>query len=369
MISIIGAGPVGSYLGYILAKKGYRVDIYEEHKEIGKPVQCTGITTSALTKIIRPKPCFVINRIKKTRVYAPNNDFAEIRLNENLILDRAKFDQYIADMAEKHGANIHLGHKFLDFRNNQLILRYKGKRKTLKTKMLVGADGPSSQVAKSCGIWGKREFFIGVQARAYLDNDNVVEFFPGIGDFAWIVPESKGVVRIGLVSRKNPNLYLKNFLQLKIGKYYEKRIIEKRGGLIPVYNPRLKIQKENVFLVGDAATMVKATTAGGIIQGLTAAEVLADSIIHKKDYQKEWKKKLGKDLYLSLVIRKVLDKFSEKDYNLLIKLVKKQSIVDLLEKYDRDYPTRMMPKLTFETIKEPRLLLFARHFFNHNIYI
>ncbi len=382
MISIIGAGPVGSYLGYILAKNGYKVDIYEEHKEIGRPVQCTGITTSALTQIIRPKPSFVINKIKKTRVYAPNNDFVEFRLKENLILDRAKFDQYIADMAEKHGANIYLGYKFLDFKKDELILNYKGKIKRLRTRLLVGADGPSSQVAKSFEMWGKREFFIGLQARAYLDNDNVVEFYLGIGDFAWVVPESKKVVRIGLVARKNPNFYakkrqsrfwhpkntpaadfcdFKGFLQSKLGKDYEKKVIEKQGGLIPVYNPRLEAQKGNVFLVGDAATMVKATTAGGIIQGLTAANVLADSIMYKKDYQKEWKRKIGKDLYLSLVIRRVLDKFSDDDYNLLIKLVKKQGIVDLLERYDRDYPTKMLPKLMLETIKEPRLLLFARH--------
>lgn len=361
MISVIGAGPAGSYLGYVLAKNGYKVDIYEEHSHIGKPVQCTGITTSALADIIRPKPSFVINKIKKTRIYAPNNGFAEFRLKENLILDRAMFDQHIADMAQRQGANIYLGHKFVDFRNNQLILKHNGKGKRLKTNLLIGADGPSSQVAKSCKLWDKREFFVGVQARAYLKNDNCVEFYLGIGDFAWVVPESKRIVRIGLVARRNPNIYFKKFLESRLGKEYKNKIIENQGGLIPVYNPRLKTQKGNVFLVGDAATMTKATTAGGIIQGLIAANALADSIIHKRDYQKEWRKRLGNDLYLALVIRRVLDRFSEKDYNLLIKLVKKQSMVDLLEKYDRDFPTKMLPRIVIETIKEPRFFCFARY--------
>ena len=39
MITIIGGGPAGSYTGYLLAKKGFDVSIYEEHAEIGNPIQ------------------------------------------------------------------------------------------------------------------------------------------------------------------------------------------------------------------------------------------------------------------------------------------------------------------------------------------
>ncbi|MEM4264021.1 MAG: NAD(P)-binding protein, partial [Candidatus Woesearchaeota archaeon] len=43
MISIIGAGPVGSFAAYLLAKAGFEVSIFEEHEKIGLPVQCTGL--------------------------------------------------------------------------------------------------------------------------------------------------------------------------------------------------------------------------------------------------------------------------------------------------------------------------------------
>ena len=43
MISIIGAGPAGSYLASLLRKE--EVEVFEEHDKIGLPVQCTGITT------------------------------------------------------------------------------------------------------------------------------------------------------------------------------------------------------------------------------------------------------------------------------------------------------------------------------------
>ena len=73
-----------------------------------------------------------------------------------------------------------------------------------------------------------------------------------------------------------------------------------------------------LYLVGDAATTAKPTTAGGIIQGLIGAEALSDSLLNNKNYQREWKKRMGKDLYISLLIRKMMDRFSEKDYNFMI---------------------------------------------------
>ena len=70
-----------------------------------------------------------------------------------------------------------------------------------------------------------------------------------------------------------------------------KGIIEYQAGLIPVYNPRQKAQKENILLIGDAAAQVKATTGGGIIQGLTAAECAANSISENISYEKAWREK------------------------------------------------------------------------------
>ena len=40
MISIIGAGPAGSYLASLLDDE---IRIFDYKKEIGKPIQCTGV--------------------------------------------------------------------------------------------------------------------------------------------------------------------------------------------------------------------------------------------------------------------------------------------------------------------------------------
>ena len=70
MINIIGAGPAGLMTAIELAKHRGDVTVYEEHKEIGKPVQCTGIVTEELSKIIPIADEFLVNRLKHVKVYS-----------------------------------------------------------------------------------------------------------------------------------------------------------------------------------------------------------------------------------------------------------------------------------------------------------
>ncbi len=359
MITIIGAGPAGCYSAYLLAKAGKDTQIFEEHKEIGSPIQCTGLVTSSIKEILNLKKEIVVNEINKVRIFSKNNSL-ELKLeNKNLVLDRKKFDNYLADLAIEQGTKIFLNYRFIDNKNDLLKIKFDNKKeRILKTDYLIGADGPLSQVAKSNNLFRKRKFLTGIQAVAKLKNENYIEFCPNIGTFAWVVPENEEICRIGIASYNNPKEDLEKFLKLK--KIDKKEIIEKQGGLIPIYNPKLKTKKDSIYLVGDAATQVKATTGGGIIQGLKAAKNLADSIINKTNYEKEWRKEIGKDLLLHLKIRKIMDKFKDKDWDLLIRLFKKDKTKSIIENFDRDYPTKFILKLI---LTEPRLLYFTRFLF------
>jgi geranylgeranyl reductase family protein len=359
MISIIGAGPAGCYAAYLLAKAGKNVQIFEEHKKIGKPVQCTGLVTASINKILGLKKDVIVNEVDRVKIFS-KNDFLELKLkNKNLVLDREKFDNYLADLAVSKGAKIFLNYKFIDNKNNLVKIKYDDKQETvLKTEYLIGADGPLSQVAKSNKLFGERRFLTGVQAIVKLKNENCIEFYTSIGAFAWVIPENKEICRIGVASYNNVKDDFDRFLGLK--KINDSMIIEKQGGVIPIYNPKLRTKKDKVYLVGDAAMQVKATTGGGIIQGLKAAEKLADGIINNKNYEKEWRKEIGKDLLLHLKMRNIMDRFKDKDWDLLIKLFKKDNTKEIIERFDRDYPSRFLFRLV---LKEPRLLYFARFLF------
>jgi digeranylgeranylglycerophospholipid reductase len=358
MINIIGAGPIGSYCAYLLSRSGKKVNVFEEHKDIGLPIQCTGITTSLLKKIIRLNKDIIINEISKVRIFSPNGNHIEINFKEkNLVIDRKKFDEYIADMAQKEGAKFFLNHRFID--NDDYIARIKDKKtnqtKKVKFDKLIGADGPLSQVARSNDLFIKRKFWQGVQARVKIKNKNIIEFYPYFGTYAWLVPENKNTARVGLVSKYHANTLFKNFLKFK--KIKKEDIIEYQGGLIPMYNPKIRTKKGFIYIVGDAASHVKATTGGGIIQGLLAAESLSYSIIKHKNYEKQWRKKIGRELYLHLMARNIMDKFKAKDWNKLIKIINSKECKKILENNNRDNIYSILIRLI---IKEPRLLLFIK---------
>ncbi len=357
MFSIIGAGPAGSYTAYLLAKEGYKVDLFEDHKEIGRPIQCTGIMTFYLDSILKgmsiEKEDFLINTITKTRVFSPNSDFVDISLKKNYIVDRALFDRYLVELAIGSGAKLSLGKRFIEGKRKNNSIKFKFNNDIVATDKLIGADGPFSQVAKSFNMYGKRKFALGAQARMKMNkklDPEIVEFFLGEGYFGWIVPEDENIARVGIASNEKAKHYFDKLVKLRPG-----QIIEWQSGPIPVYDPKIETDKDNVMLIGDSATQVKATTYGGIIPSLLAAEQLVKAEKENKSYHRLWKKKIGKDLWLHLLMRKTLDKFSDQSYNRLIKLTNQSKITRILTEHDREFPSRIMAKML---LSEPRYLSF-----------
>lgn len=353
MISIIGAGPSGSYLAYLLARAGKKVEVYEEHDKIGVPIQCTGIVTEGIFDLIDIKEGFLDRIIRKARIFSPNGNFVDINMSDNFIMNRTKFDSYIAGMAKDLGVKFYMNSKFLDCEGTKFRID-NGSIVEKECDVLVGADGPYSKVAKSSGLYGERKFFFGVQARVKGEFDpNVIEFYTKYGSFGWSVPEGKNVTRLGVAAFSEAGKHFKEFFNDRV-KGCE--LIEYQSGLIPVYDPNLKISKGNVYLVGDAATQVKATTAGGIIPGMIAAKELADVIVNGGNYDKRVRKVIGRSLRVNLFIRKIMDKFNEKDYNKLVELFNQDKLKRVLLKYDRDDIIR----LGFHAlIREPRLLRYC----------
>ena len=361
MISIVGCGVAGSYLAYLLAKQGKEVTIIEEHNKIGNPVQCTGIVTGSIEKFVKLPKNVVANRCSRVIVVSKNKSI--VANTDEIVLWRDKFDQFIADMAADQGVKILTNHQFLNF-NGKNSIKIKNKKnnklKEIKSDITIGADGSSSAVANASGL-ANTKFCIGMQAKVKLKiklNAFETHFgsrFPKF--FGWVVPESEDIVRLGLASLSNPKEYFYKFLKKRTG---NKKIIQWESGIIPIYNPNQIIQKNNKYLIGDAATQVKATTGGGIIPSLKAAHTLCDCIINNKDYNEEFKRQYGKELLLHLKIRNTLNKFSDKDYDCLLKLMSQEKIKKILKKYDRDKPIPLVLNLL---LREPRFLLFSKFAF------
>ncbi|HLD10991.1 MAG TPA: NAD(P)/FAD-dependent oxidoreductase [Candidatus Nanoarchaeia archaeon] len=337
MIKIIGAGPAGSYLGYLLAKSGKSVDIYEEHKEIGYPIQCAGIITSSIQKIINIPKEIILNEITQFNVIYKDKNII-LKVKPNLVLDRAKFDQFLAKKAEEAGVKIHLNSKYISNDNKKIIIN----QEKIPFRYLIGADGPSSLVSKN-NNFKKNKLIYGIQAT--IDGNFEIQtsnIYLNFGNFAWLIPISKTKARLGLIS-KTPKKDFDNLV-----KELKPKILEYQAGTIPIFKKK-QLQKNNIFLLGDAAAQIKLTTYGGIIPGLEAAKELSEAIIKNKQYKPK-----NKELIVSRLLRNKLNKFTEKDYDLLFTYFNKK-IKLILENNDRDYPSKILLKLI---IAQPKLLRF-----------
>jgi hypothetical protein len=69
---------------------------------------------------------------------------------------------------------------------------------------------------------------------------------------------------------------------------------------------------------------------------------------------------LRKELWLHSKLRRMLNKFSDKDYSRLIRWMSKPGIKRILYTHPREYPSRFLIKLI---IAEPRLAYFTKYVF------
>src|SRR3989338_4021056 len=172
MITIIGAGPAGSYLAFLLAKKGKDVALIEEHDKIGSPVQCTGIVTGSIEKFVKLPNNIIANRCSKVIAVSKNERI--VANTDEIVMWRNKFDEFIADMAADAGAKILTNHQFIGF-NNKNSIKIKNKNnneiKNIESEVIVGSNGPSSAVAKAAGLNSNSKFYIGMQAKVKLKSD------------------------------------------------------------------------------------------------------------------------------------------------------------------------------------------------------
>ena len=134
------------------------------------------------------------------------------------------------------------------------------------------------------------------------------------------------------------------------------KFIGYQSGMIPLYNKNQRTQKDNIYLIGDAAGQVKASTHGGILYSMIAGKSLAKSISENKSYEKLWKKEIGLDLWLNLKIRNTLLKFSHKDHNDLVSYFSNNKLKSVLESHVRDFPSKFILQIL---TREPRLLKYS----------
>jgi len=362
-VIIIGASLSGNYLANLLSNFRLKIAIIEEHQEIGLPFQCAGIISKKLTQLIDLPENIILHQVKVAKIFSPSGNFIILSGEEQpFVIDRVALDKlFYHRIKNNNKIKYYLEEKFISFKyiteKYEKIVIIETNKRYLKSKILVGCDGPLSSVSKILGI--KNEIIFATQIRIKADfdqNEAVIWFDPRWKElFGWVVPEGNKTYRIGLASSKNVANNFQIFLN-NIGLDFNERL-DQQGGIIP-YGIMHKSAFDNVLLLGDAAGQVKATTGGGIIMLLTASKYAASCIkkcfkniefskkFIKKYYEKPCKATIGKQLKMHFIIRTFFETLNGKDYDTLFQIVKTNKVEEIISLYgDMDFPRDMVIKL------------------------
>ncbi len=339
-IIVIGAGPAGSSAALTAAKEGLSVVLFEEHAQIGIPLQCAeGLSRSTIKGYLDIKPEWTAVSLKGSIIRGPTGEEFKIEYpNVGWILNRKIFDNELARAALSNGALLKTNAKVIKIENSVVYANENGRIKQYRSRFIIGADGISSNVGLWLGIdtrLGLNE--IEVCAEYLIENIKIESNYTYLifdnkiapGGYAWIFPKSKTSANIGLgisplLTRKKAKQFLDEWIKKD---FPDGTIKEKIFGGVPAKILK-KFSGENFFLVGDAARFTDPLSGAGIANGIKSGIIAGRNAVlrlkNKKDFfEKEIEKEILSEIKFHKKVRDIYLHLNEDDYKRIFDVGKK----------------------------------------------
>lgn len=294
---VVGASFAGVACATEAARAGLRVILIERKTDAGDKLHTTGIVVKEAADEIERLGQFapeLIRPIRGVRLYGSR--LASVALDSPgyffLATDTPNLMRWLIEQAINAGVDVRLGTLFTGAQRETggVVVDNIG-----PVRFIVGADGPTSKVARTFNLGLNREFLFGVEAEltgVSLPEPERLHCFLdrrlARGYIGWAF-DGVGVTQIGLAARQRhgrDKVDLDAFIA-KLGRIFDlasMKVVARRAGLIPIGGPVDPIAGDRVLLVGDAAGLVSPLTAGGIHtaleSGRAAAVAIATALAH-----------------------------------------------------------------------------------------
>jgi digeranylgeranylglycerophospholipid reductase len=341
-VIIVGGGPSGSYTARRLAEQGCKVQVWEAQPETGHKKSCTGIVGQEFIERYRIPASVILRQANSARVYSPSGYTLHLQRKEPqaCILDRRAFDMYMAEQAQKVGAEYVFNCRVSGISLEKEHVQISAGEKAAAAKAVVLACGYNPELNAKAGLGRFKDHVTGAQAEVAAPELQETEVYFGDmapGFFAWLVPTTPGKAKAGLLTREDTGKYLGKWLEtLKQRGKISSTDGEISYGAIPL-KPPLLTYGERMVVVGDAAGHTKPTSGGGIYYGLIGAEAAAETLVKALGegdlsagrlaaYQKAWRRKLAKELRTGYWARRLYEKLTNEQVDLIFKILRKNHI-------------------------------------------
>jgi digeranylgeranylglycerophospholipid reductase len=373
-VLVVGAGPAGSSAAKHAARGGAEVFLMDKKSEIGTPKRCAeGVSKKGLKKLgIKPSSRWIAAEMDKIRLVSPSS--IDVWLNQDNVdlpetgynLERKVFDKHMAMDAARAGSQIMIKTlaRGLIIKEDHVLVKaiHMEEQVNIKTKIVIGADGPESRVGRWAGLKtgikaknmesGVQFEMVGVE----LEDAQATEFYFGRvapGGYAWVFPKGEDMANVGLgvintMTTRDAYEHLLDFV--KNCETTKNAVpVEFNAGGIPVGGPLEKLTTNNVMVIGDAAGQVNPFTGGGIITGmqagLIAGEVAANAVKDGnwsqdvlKEYERRWQEENGAEFRKYLKAKEYLLSLSDEELDSLARAFQGND-------FERISPTALLKKL------------------------
>jgi len=207
-VAVVGAGPAGASAARAAALGGARTLLLDRRTTLGDPVQC-GEFLPTLPELLdlfdvgdiaadayRIPEATICSRTRWMRCVGPDGRAYRFPL-EGQTVSRRAFDERLARDAEAAGAELRFPVGVVRARGHELTC---ATGPTIAARVVIGADGPLSVVARGAGFRPRRTMFRMITAAsAGAPPDEIDLYFGGCapGGYSWAFPKGAGA-NVGL---------------------------------------------------------------------------------------------------------------------------------------------------------------------------
>ena len=283
---VVGAGPSGGMAARQLAAAGFRTAILDKKKVVGEPVQCAeGVSEFGLeSNGLRPREEWIAQRVSGAKCVAPSGNWFYITRLPGYAIDRPAFDRWIVEGAVDDGADLRTSARVTGISRHDGGWRIEANGESMDARIVIGADGPASLIARQAGLVRRLEKIVAYEYRfrredvPILDPDFFLLFVSQAyeGGYAWIFPKGEDV-NVGAGGPIDGHAATVAFCR-KFGIDIARRT-QTIAGSIPYRYDLSALAMPGLAIVGDAGGITNPMNGAGIHPGLFSGRIAGECAV------------------------------------------------------------------------------------------